>query len=204
LLSWRSGAFFVSIVLVFAIVQYVIDHLRGRSTDYLCLVGVPALLVTLLMIVPFWRGYSLWKLQLASVLLGVLAFLALSASSYFMTRWKIRRIFYPIVVVALAGIAVAILYLVDPSLFSLINDKLGLAFNPPEGGTAISEMRGLSLSTAWEYFGLAFFISLASLLTLLYVTLKEGAAGQEPAPGLERDNAGGSLWATALCLLFRR
>ena len=177
LLSWRSGAFFVFIILAFAIFQYIIDHLRGRSPDYLCLIGVPAFLIALLMVVPFSGQYSLWKLQVSSLLIGFAVFLALGGISSLMTRWNIRQVYYPLMIAALVGIGLLILHLVDPSLLRLIVNKMSLTFNPTgTSGLMIVEMTGLSLSSAWEYFGPAFFISLVSLAVILYLTVKEGAA----------------------------
>ncbi len=176
LLSWRSGAFFVFIILVFAVLQYAIDHLRGRPTDYLCLVGVPAFLFALLMIAPFKGQYHLDKLQMASLIIGMLSFLALSITSYLMVRRNIGRLYYPMVIAALIGISFAFLYLIDRSLLNLIINKMSLTFNPTGIHLKIGEAGGLSLSTAWEYFGACFYISLVSLVMILYLIIKEGGA----------------------------
>ncbi|MCK5653833.1 MAG: oligosaccharyl transferase, archaeosortase A system-associated, partial [Dehalococcoidia bacterium] len=44
LISWSGGLLFVFIIFAYMIVQYIIDHLRGKSTDYLCIIGVPMFL----------------------------------------------------------------------------------------------------------------------------------------------------------------
>ena len=176
LLSWRSGAFFVFIIIVFAVLQYAIDHLRGRPTDYLCLVGVPAFLFALLMIAPFKGEYSLEKLQMSSLIIGILSFLALSITSSLMVRRNIGRLYYPIAIAALIGVSMTFLYLVDRSLFNGIINRMSLTFNPTGLRLNIGEVGGLSLSTAWEYFSACFYISLVSLVMILYLVIKEGAA----------------------------
>jgi dolichyl-diphosphooligosaccharide--protein glycosyltransferase len=91
LLSWEGGALFVFIIFTFAVVQYIIDHLRGRSTDYLWIVGVPALLIALFIILPSLGQYSLVDLQIASLLIAILAFLVLGVLSFLMVNKNVNR-----------------------------------------------------------------------------------------------------------------
>jgi dolichyl-diphosphooligosaccharide--protein glycosyltransferase len=80
------------------------------------------------------------------------------------------------VVAALIGIGVAFLYLIDRSLLNVIINKMSLTFNPTGISLKIGEVGGLSLSTAWEYFGACFYISLVALVMILYLVIKEGGA----------------------------
>ena len=50
LLSWTGGALFVFIIFAFTIIQYLSDHIRGRSTDYLCIVGAPAFIIAIILV----------------------------------------------------------------------------------------------------------------------------------------------------------
>jgi dolichyl-diphosphooligosaccharide--protein glycosyltransferase len=45
LLSWRSGTFLVFIIFAFVAIQFIIDHLKGRPTEYLGIVFIPSFLV---------------------------------------------------------------------------------------------------------------------------------------------------------------
>ena len=175
LLSWASGAFLVFIILAFVLLQYIVDHLRNRPTDYLCLIGLPAFLVALLIIIPFAGSYRLGDMQQLSLAAGILATLGLSGISCFMTRRGWSRAYFVLAIAVLVGIGVALVYVADPELFDSVLERMGVAFNP--GGTrlTIAEVGGLSASLAWEYFGPAFYMSLISLAVVLYVVIREGA-----------------------------
>ncbi len=175
LLSWTGGAFFIFIIFIFATLQYVIDHLRGRPTDYLCVVSVPVFLVALVLIAFAPGGYYLWNIQIASLFIGILAFLAFSGISSLMIRRDIRPAYYPLTLAVLAGIGLGLFYLIDPSLLDSMLGKLGV-LNPTGGELTVSEMKGLSLSSAWEFFSTGFYLSILSLFIIAYLVIKEGAA----------------------------
>lgn len=52
LLTWIGGLLLVLILFSYLVLQYFIDHSRGKSTDYLCIIGIPSFLVALVMIAP--------------------------------------------------------------------------------------------------------------------------------------------------------
>ncbi|MFO7712196.1 MAG: STT3 domain-containing protein [Dehalococcoidia bacterium] len=52
LLSWIGGLLFIFIMFAYLAIQFIVDHLRGRSTDYLCIIGTPLFLIAFLMILP--------------------------------------------------------------------------------------------------------------------------------------------------------
>ncbi len=175
LLSWTGGALFIFIIFIFAILQYIIDHLRGRPTDYLCIIGVPVFLVAMVLLAFTPSGYPLWNIQIASLFIGILAFLALSGISLLMNRRNLRPAYYPLTLAALAGIGFALFYAIDPSLLDSMLDKLDV-LKPTGGKLTISEVKGLSLSSAWEFFSTSFYLSLISLAVILYLVIKESAA----------------------------
>ncbi len=177
LLSWTGGALFIFIIFVFAVLQYVIDHLRGRSTDYLCIVGVPSFLIALLIVAPASGQYSLGSLQVSSLVIGILALLALSGLSFLMVSRSIRPAYYPLALAVLVGIGYGLFYLIDPSLLNSILDKLNV-LRPTGGYLTVSEMTGLSLSSAWYNFTTGFYLSLISLVVIAYLVIKDGTAAK--------------------------
>ena len=175
LLSWVGGALLVFIIFVYAIIQSIIDHLRGRSTDYLCIIGVPSFLVALLMVAPFSGQIPGSALQVSALIIGMLAFLGLSALSFLMASKKIRRAYYPLALAGLGGIGLAGFYLIAPSLLASILGKFSV-FAPTVGALTITEVMPLSLSSAWEQFTTGFFLALISLIIIAYLVIREGAA----------------------------
>jgi dolichyl-diphosphooligosaccharide--protein glycosyltransferase len=128
-----------------------------------------------LLILPAWNGYALWNLEFAALLIGILTFLALGALSFFMAGRNMKGYYYPIALTVLGGIGAALFYLVSPSLFNSILDKLSV-FTPAPGMLTVAEVKGLSLSSAWQQFTTGFYLALISLAILVYFVVKEGAS----------------------------
>ncbi len=173
LITWIGGALFIFIIFVYVVIQYVIDHLRGRSTDYLCIVGVPLFLVSLFIVIPTLATYSGASLHVKSLLIGILAFLVMSALSHLLARRDIKRAYYPLALAVLGGIGVGIFYLVDPSLFDSMISRFSV-FAPVGGLLTVAEAQGLSLSSAWQMFTTDFYLALISLVLIIYLVAKEG------------------------------
>jgi dolichyl-diphosphooligosaccharide--protein glycosyltransferase len=177
LLTWAGGGLFIFIIFVFAVVQYVMDHIRGRSTDYIGIVGVISFIIALVMMSLAWNGYGMWNLGFASLLIGILTFLVLGVLSALMAAKNMKRYYYPVALMVLGGIGVALFYLIDASLFNSIVDKVSV-FRPAPGMLTIAEVKGLSLSSAWEMFTTGFYLALISLAVLAYFVVKEGNSGK--------------------------
>jgi dolichyl-diphosphooligosaccharide--protein glycosyltransferase len=175
LLTWVGAGLFIFIIFVFAVIQYIMDHLRGRSTDYICIVSVVSFLVALLMMAISWNGYANWNLGFASLLIGILVFLALGAISFLMTSRNMSKIWYPVALVGLGGIGLGLFYLIDPSLLRSILDRLEV-FTPAGGMLTVAEVKGLSISSAWQQFTTCFYLALISLAIMLYLAIKDGIA----------------------------
>ena len=144
LLTWAGGGLFIFIIFVFAVIQFVIDHLRGRSANYLSIVGIFSFFIALLMLMPSWGTYWLWNLQSASLLIGLIVFLALGVLSVLMTSRNLKKVWYPVAVAGLGVIGVALFYAADPALFRAILDRLHV-FAPTGGMLTIAEAQRLLL-----------------------------------------------------------
>jgi oligosaccharyl transferase (archaeosortase A-associated) len=181
LLSWVGGLLMVAVISVYVVVQYVSDHLRGKSTDYLCIVGVPSFLVALVMICPFTYVAN-QEMSVISLAVGVVVFVVASGLSWLMTRGKVRRAYYPVALAGLGVVGAAVLYAVYPGLFNVILGETTV-FMPSTAARTISEVRPLfyssgvfSLLTAWRYFTTSFLIALVSLCLLIWAMVRERSA----------------------------
>jgi len=175
LLSWVGGSLIVLTILAYAVIQCLSDHLRGKSTDYLCLSGIFSFLIALLIVAPFAGQISRGDLHIASLLLGILAFLVLGILSTLMTARNIKRIYYPVAIAVLGGIGFAAFYLVDPSLLKSILNIFSV-LTPGGSMQTVAEVRGLSVSLAWNEFTTSSYISLISLAILTYFVIRKGEA----------------------------
>ncbi|MCK5181682.1 MAG: glycosyltransferase family 39 protein, partial [Dehalococcoidia bacterium] len=84
LLSWVGGLLLIFIIFAYLLIQFVVDHLRHRSTDYLCLVGPPLFLAAFLMLLPILGGGSRDMAYRASMLVAIVAPVVLSILSRLM------------------------------------------------------------------------------------------------------------------------
>lgn len=182
LLSWVGGGLFLFIILLYAVIQYIVDHLRSRSTDYLCIIGVPSFVIAFLMVLPFSGQFSASGLQLSALLIGIFAFLALSGLSFLMTSKKIKPAYYPLALASLGIAGLGVFYAVAPSLLSSMVSLFSI-FMPSTAIKTIAEANPLlsthgvfSLDTAWRYFTTGFFIGFISLVMIIFAVVRERSA----------------------------
>jgi len=174
LTNWIGGALFIFIIFVSFVIQYIIDHLRGRPSDYLWVAGVPLFLVALFIVIPTLATYSVAALDIESLSIGILGFSAMSAISHLLVSRNIKPAYYLLALAVLGGIAVGIFYAVDPSLFHSMLNRFSV-FSPVGGMLTVAEAQGLSLSSAWDMFTTDFYLALISLVLIIYLVVKEGS-----------------------------
>ncbi len=84
--TFLGALLFIFIIFVYFVIQFIIDHLRGKSTDYLCLVGVILFSVTL---VASWL-ISAGILYLLSLIIALLVLPVLSGISRLMASEEVK------------------------------------------------------------------------------------------------------------------
>jgi oligosaccharyl transferase (archaeosortase A-associated) len=176
ILTWIGALLFVFVVGVYLLVQFVIDHLWRRSTDYLSVTGAILFLVSLLVVVPFSPGI----LTIGSLGIALLIPLVLGGLSRLMTWKGLRPAYYPAVVVGLGLAGAALLYVSSPSFFRSMLDAFGV-FAPSATLRATLEAQAFlfpggtfSLAVAWGNFTTSFFLSIISLAILIYLVVRRG------------------------------
>ncbi len=179
LLTWRGVLMFVFIIFVYFIIQYIIDHLGHKSTDYLCFVGTITFFVALIMFLPA----SPSQLYLAALVIDLLTPLVLAGVSWLTVRKGIKPAYYPLTLIGLGMVGLVILHVINPSLLSATLGSLGRIFAQPATKFTILESQPIlfplgnfSLSTVWGNFTTGFFLSFISLGILIYLTIKRGEA----------------------------
>ncbi len=175
ILTWMGALLFVFIISVFFVIQFIIDHLRGKSTDYLCLVGAALFLVTIILSLAT-------SVDILYLVIALFIPLVLNVVSRLMTGKQIRPAYYPLVLLVLGGAGLGLFYLVDAPRVSSILSAFGI-FHPTgaqlttlEMQPLISSIYGNPLAVAWGNFTTGFFLSFISLGILIYLVIKQGAA----------------------------
>ncbi|MGB2799549.1 MAG: oligosaccharyl transferase, archaeosortase A system-associated [Dehalococcoidia bacterium] len=183
LLSWVGALLFIFIVAAYIIIQYIVDHLSGKSTDYLCIIGLPSFLIALVMIAPvLFPPYPGKGLVIIALVIGILALLVSSGLSWLMTWRNLNRVYYPLALGGLGLAGLGVFYAIEPSLFSSMLENFGI-FRPSTAARTISEVQPLlfqlgsfSLKAVWHYFTTGFFIAFISLGMIIYAIIKERSA----------------------------
>jgi len=52
-LTWPGAPFFAMIISIFILIQYILDDIYGRSTDYLAIAAIPMFTIDLISVIPY-------------------------------------------------------------------------------------------------------------------------------------------------------
>ena len=182
LLCWQGGLLFIFIIFAYLVIQFIVDHLRHKSSDYLCIVGTPLFLIAFLMLLPVLGKDSLDTIYRVSLPVAILVPIVLSIISRLMAGRALKPVYYPLTLVGLAGIGLAAFHAINPSLFQSMLDQFSI-FTPAGARLTIMEVSPLlfpqgtfTFAMAWANFTTSFFISFISFAMLIYLIIKEKGA----------------------------
>ncbi len=179
--AWSGALLVVFAMAVFFVVQFVIDHLKGRSTAYLAAVGTIIFVVTLIFL-----PVAPSSLYAPSLLVAALFPLVLGFLSFVMARRNIFRLLYPAALLVLGLAGLGLFYLLQPAMLRSLLEAFKV-FTP--SGTLLATVEAQSIfmplragggffdSPAWINFYIALpvaFIGLA--LLLVRDVIKQGNA----------------------------
>ena len=176
LTTWIGGLLFVSVIVAYIVIQYIINHLKGKSTDYLCIIGVPMFFTASIIVIPFLSSLSSGSLIIASLIVSMLIPIVFSGTSRLMHYKNLKRTYYPVALVVLGVVGIALLYVIEPSLYHAAVSKFRQVFMPSGTGQTVGEVLPLlSIDGApltVVYFGTSFFIAVVALGMLIYSEIK--------------------------------
>ncbi|KQC14847.1 MAG: hypothetical protein APR56_02980 [Methanosaeta sp. SDB] len=139
--AWAAGHLFIGVLLVYIIIQSIVDHLRGKNLEYLAIAGTVTFFITLLLILPFVRldnGFGSTRysmLQPTMLILGTAFLLLLSFCSGMLAQRGMDRRYFPLIAVGLIVLGFGVLMVVAPQLTGSIMGGLSI-FQPRTGGSA--------------------------------------------------------------------
>ncbi len=165
LLGWTSGVLFGVIFGIFLVLQYIIDHLEGRSTEYLGVIGGVAYLVAMVMVLPFVQGnytfdsghYSLLHLVVTGG--GALVFILLGIVSR-----KFRGMpgyYYPVFVAGFIVLTLLLIKILAPGLYGASVGQWQFIFEGRSGGgLTIAEAQKFPPGVGLSYFGFNYYLTM--------------------------------------------
>jgi len=175
-LTWSGALMLLLIIFAYLGVQFIVDHLRGKSTDYLCIIGLFTFTIAAIMSMPFLPKTGITAVTQPSVIIAIVAPMVLSGVSRFMVRKTLKPAYYPVALLGIAGIALLIFWAIDPSLLHSMLANLRIFAPRIAGGLTIQEARPLDFAMAWSNFTTALFIAFVALGLLIYRAVKERSA----------------------------
>ncbi len=182
LLTWVGGLLLIFIIFAWLVIQFLIDHLRGKSTEYLCIIGTLSSLIASLIFLPFSSRGHLADISHVALVITIAAPLMLGGISKLMSNKGVRPIYYLVTLLGIAAIGLVIFHVANPSLLHLMLARFSI-FTPRGAALTILEVHPLlfptgsfSLRIAWLNFTTTFFIAFISFGWLIYRNiLKESA-----------------------------
>jgi len=175
LLTWQGGLLLPFIIFAYLVIQFIVDHLRHKSSDYLCIVGTPFFLIAFLMILPILGKGDLDTISRVALPIAIVVPIILSAISRFMAGRAWKPVYYPLTLLGLAGIGLAAFHAINPSLFQSMLGKFSI-FTPAGAMLTVMEVHPLTLEMAWYNFNTSFLFSFISFAMLIYLVIKEKSA----------------------------
>ncbi|HWQ95959.1 MAG TPA: oligosaccharyl transferase, archaeosortase A system-associated, partial [Candidatus Methylomirabilis sp.] len=183
LLTWTYGVFFAVLFGVFIIVQYIIDHFKGKSTEYLGIVGIVAYIVAMIAVLPYFESsngfapdrYSVLHLIVTGGFAALFAFLSLVSRE--MNKRQYSGFYYLLFVAGTILIGLLAISVITPALYQVTVGNFNVVFKGTEGGSAtVGETHPTSFEVALAYFGYNYLLSYMAIFLLGYYIIKKSRA----------------------------
>lgn len=145
LLQWSSGVFFGGIVAIFIVLQFIIDHLKGRSLESLCIVGGITFFSGFPLVLLFFdprNGFSASIYSYLHLLItagSAIFFLILGILSTKMREKNIDKIYYPLTIAGIYALGLITAKLFVPQVFSSFQTFFTIFQAHTGGGLTIAE-----------------------------------------------------------------
>jgi oligosaccharyl transferase (archaeosortase A-associated) len=182
--TWVGGLLFVLIIFIYVTIQFIVDHLMEKSTDYLCIIAVPTFLVALIIVSPFLGRGGLSAMHPVSLAFGAATLAAVGGLAWIMANKSLKKIYFPIALAGTIAVAVGIVYALAPGLFISMVSYFKI-FLPQSGGMTVTEVQPLFFgfkfsllteSRVWGFFTTGFLIVPVSLILIVISTFKNSQA----------------------------
>lgn len=177
LITWQGALFFIFIIFIFFIIQFINDYLHGFPSDYLSKIAITCFLFSLLIFVAVSRE----KVTLLALAALILVPIVLNVISAVMRVREVKPVYFLATLAGLALVGALAAWLIFPSIFKSAIDNIVSIFRWRIDQTVVGEMKPLlfpggvfSMDTAWPEYGLVLYTGLAGLVMLVIHTIRKG------------------------------
>jgi oligosaccharyl transferase (archaeosortase A-associated) len=172
--AWALGVMFEGILLLAIVIQSIVDHIRGRQTEYLGIIGGCALFIAMLMVLPFANpsnGFGLVQYSLFQpiiLFLGVIFALAIAVLSRTLKQMGLSRYYFPGSILALIILGYLILSIAAPQFVgSLVSALFSYLFPRTGGAATVAELSPIFANNGIQ----ANFPGIVTLLSPFYLAV---------------------------------
>ncbi len=187
LITWLGALLFVFITAVYFILQFIINHLRKKSTDHLGIVGFVVFLIALIIFIPISPNNNLSLALVAAVFIPPI----LAGISRLISSRGLNKGYYPLSLIVVGAAFVGIFYAVDREVIGALWSNFKFIFLPGGGSTAVTTMEmqpflspqgSFDPAVAWGNFTTSFFLvkgwpipgfGLISFIVLIWLSVKQ-------------------------------
>jgi oligosaccharyl transferase (archaeosortase A-associated) len=159
--AWSSGFLFEGIIVVFVVIQSIVEHLKGRNVEYLGISGAITFFLAMLLVLPFVKPYFGFTTYLYSffqptiLLLGIAAVLILSLFSLFLKEKGYSKVYFPVAALGTVLLGTMIMSMALPQFAQALFS-----------GLAIFQVKGGGAATVGEVASLIYFQGEISLVNI--------------------------------------
>ncbi|HZD43756.1 MAG TPA: oligosaccharyl transferase, archaeosortase A system-associated, partial [Methanomicrobiales archaeon] len=168
---------FALIVTIFTVVQFLVDHWRGRGSDDLLLINAIVFAIASVGLAAFGikaSGLSVIQYSLGHVVAYV-ALIGITAVLYVLSTYLKGRnkAYFPLSLIAIAVIGTLALVALFPSISSTYIGGLYQFFGQPATALTVQEAMPWSLASAWATFNYGLILMFVGIGALAYQNWKE-------------------------------
>ncbi len=163
LITWMGAMLFVFIIALYLLIQFMVNHLRHKSSDHLGIIGFIVFLVAFIIFLPLSTDRNLSLAMGAAVLVP----LVLTGFSRLFTKWGLKTVYYPLSLIGVAIVFLGIFYAIGPETVSRLWTYFVSVFAPGGGSMAkttiemqtfLSPYGRFSTAIPWGQFTTSFFL----------------------------------------------
>ena len=168
---------FALIVVLFTVLQFIINAWRDQPSEYLLVANTIIFTVAIIGLLLF--GFKSPGLDLSTYSLGhIYAYIAVIAGTvvlYLLARYLRgkEKYYYPLSLVGIAAVFAGVLFVVNPQFFNQLISASFQFFGQAPVTTTVQEARGWSLAAAWASFNYGLILMIGGGLISLYLLFRE-------------------------------
>jgi oligosaccharyl transferase (archaeosortase A-associated) len=141
-LSWPGAPFFAMIIAIFILVQYILDDMQGKSTNYLAIAAVPMFLIELISMLSYFNpeygfgtDYYSW-FHVAVPLIGMGLPIVLTIISGEIKKRGYKSYYYPLSLGGFFVLSMLLMKIIMPQMYNAMVNAPLLIFQVHTGGAA--------------------------------------------------------------------